>query len=125
MISNGDHIYWDQKTLLNKPFAKFVTEKVWPDYGGALALSVPMLHPRNPISLLASRTTSLPLCGSIETKGISTSEFSAAIARAIFTAAAHAERTFLIVCCLAPLRRNSRSASTKLSIGSASTKHSL
>jgi phosphodiesterase/alkaline phosphatase D-like protein len=47
VISNGDHIYWDQKTLLNKPFAKFVTEKVWPDYGGALDLSVPMLHPRN------------------------------------------------------------------------------
>jgi PhoD-like phosphatase len=47
LIANGDHIYGDQKTLLNKPFAKFVQERIWPEYGGALDLSVPMLHPRN------------------------------------------------------------------------------
>ncbi len=47
LISNGDHIYWDQLTLLNKPFAKFVQEQVWPLVGGPLDLSVPMLHPRN------------------------------------------------------------------------------
>lgn len=47
LISNGDHIYWDQQTLLNKPFAKYVQEQIWPSVGGALDLSVPMLHPRN------------------------------------------------------------------------------
>lgn len=47
LISNGDHIYWDQATLLNKPFAKYVQERIWPSVGGALDLSVPMLHPRN------------------------------------------------------------------------------
>lgn len=47
LISNGDHIYWDQTTLINKPFAKYVTDRIWPDYGGPLDLGVPMLHPRN------------------------------------------------------------------------------
>jgi len=47
LIANGDHIYWDQATLLNKPFAKYVQEQIWPSVGGALDLSLPMLHPRN------------------------------------------------------------------------------
>jgi hypothetical protein len=47
LIANGDHIYWDQATMLNKPFGKFAQEEVWPQFGGALDLSVPMLHPRN------------------------------------------------------------------------------
>ena len=47
VIANGDHIYWDIKTSLNKPFAKYVQEQVWAKFGGALDLTVPMLHPRN------------------------------------------------------------------------------
>jgi hypothetical protein len=47
VIANGDHLYWDQKTWLNKPFAKLVQQLSWPAFGGALDLSVPMLHPRN------------------------------------------------------------------------------
>jgi len=47
VIANGDHIYWDLETSLNKPFAKFVQEQLWPKFGGPLDLSVPMLHPRN------------------------------------------------------------------------------
>src|SRR4030095_7995139 len=44
---NGDHIYWDQDTTLNKPFARIAKEEVWPKFGGELDLSLPMLHPRN------------------------------------------------------------------------------
>jgi len=47
LIANGDHIYWDQETALNKPFAKIAQDEVWPKFGGALDLSLPMLHPRN------------------------------------------------------------------------------
>lgn len=47
VIANGDHIYWDQQTWLNKPFAKLVQRDVWPEFGGPLDLSLPMLHPRN------------------------------------------------------------------------------
>ena len=47
VIANGDHIYWDIKTSLNKPFAKYVQEQVGAKFGGALDLTVPMLHPRN------------------------------------------------------------------------------
>jgi hypothetical protein len=47
LIANGDHIYWDQLTALNKPFAKIAQEDVWPKFGGPLDLSMPMLHPRN------------------------------------------------------------------------------
>jgi len=37
VIANGDHIYWDIKTSLNKPFAKYVQEQLWAKFGGALA----------------------------------------------------------------------------------------
>jgi len=47
VIANGDHIYWDQATGMNKPTAQFVKEKVWAKFGGPLDLSVPMLHPKN------------------------------------------------------------------------------
>src|SRR5215475_2558630 len=48
VIANGDQIYWDQLTTLNKGQAgKFLEEKAWVKFGGALDLSVPMLHPRN------------------------------------------------------------------------------
>jgi hypothetical protein len=47
VIANGDHIYWDLKTTLNKPFAEFIRKEVWPKLGEELELSVPMLHPRN------------------------------------------------------------------------------
>jgi hypothetical protein len=47
VIANGDHIYWDQATGMNKPTAQFVREKVWAKFGGPLDLSVPMLHPKN------------------------------------------------------------------------------
>jgi hypothetical protein len=35
------------ETSLNKPFAKYVKEVVWAKFGGALDLSVPMLHAKN------------------------------------------------------------------------------
>jgi hypothetical protein len=47
VIANGDHIYWDMETSLNKPFAAYVKEQVWAKFGGALDLAVPMLHPCN------------------------------------------------------------------------------
>ncbi|MBR1221045.1 hypothetical protein JQ557_23810 [Bradyrhizobium sp. U87765 SZCCT0131] len=47
VIANGDHIYWDIETALNKPFARLVREDLWTRFGGALDISVPMLHPRN------------------------------------------------------------------------------
>ncbi|WP_298702924.1 hypothetical protein [uncultured Variovorax sp.] len=47
VIANGDHIYWDQKTWDNKPFAQLVKSDVRPRFGGELDLSLPMYHPRN------------------------------------------------------------------------------
>jgi hypothetical protein len=47
VISNGDHIYWDIKTTLNKPFADFVRQAYWGPIGGALDTTRPMLDPRN------------------------------------------------------------------------------
>jgi hypothetical protein len=47
VIANGDHIYWDIKTSLNKPFADFIRKNYWASVGGAFDISVPMLHPRN------------------------------------------------------------------------------
>ncbi len=49
VIANGDHIYWDQKTSLNKgeDIARYMREQVWVRFGEPLDLSVPMLHPRN------------------------------------------------------------------------------
>jgi hypothetical protein len=47
VIANGDHIYWDQKTWDNKPFARYVKNEVRPRFGGELDLSLPMFHPRN------------------------------------------------------------------------------
>ena len=47
VIANGDHIYLDIETSLNKPHAKFVQEQLWTKFGGALDLSVPMFHPKN------------------------------------------------------------------------------
>ena len=53
VIANGDHIYWDSKTSLNSPLGKFVEEQYWSKFGGALDLSVPMMHPRNAPIFLA------------------------------------------------------------------------
>jgi hypothetical protein len=47
VIANGDHIYWDMETSLNKPFANYIKEQVWTKFGGKLDLSVPMLHSKN------------------------------------------------------------------------------
>lgn len=49
VIANGDHIYWDQLTSLNKgaEFARHVRANFWDKFGGPMDLSVPMLHPRN------------------------------------------------------------------------------
>jgi len=47
VIANGDHIYWDLQTSLNKPHAKFVREELWTKFGPELDLTVPMLHPKN------------------------------------------------------------------------------
>jgi hypothetical protein len=47
LISNGDQIYWDIKTWLNKPIADYFKQQVWPRFGGQLDTSVPMLHPKN------------------------------------------------------------------------------
>ena len=53
VIANGDHIYWDQLTALNKPWVKFLRKVVWPKFGPELDLSVPMLHPRNAATFVA------------------------------------------------------------------------
>lgn len=47
VIANGDHVYWDMETSRNKPYAKFIQDKYWAKFGGALDLSVPMLHAKN------------------------------------------------------------------------------
>ena len=52
LIANGDHIYWDQITALNKPFARYAQTEVWPKFGDPLDLSAPMLHPRNASTFL-------------------------------------------------------------------------
>ena len=53
VVANGDQIYWDQQTTLNKPWAPFFRERVWPKFGPPLDLSVPMLHPKNSATFLA------------------------------------------------------------------------
>jgi hypothetical protein len=53
VIANGDHIYWDIKTWLSKPWGTFMKETIWPMFGGAIDTSVPMLHPRNAKIFLA------------------------------------------------------------------------
>ncbi|GGC95276.1 hypothetical protein GCM10011396_48300 [Undibacterium terreum] len=46
VIANGDHIYWDLKTNLNKPYIEAVRELMWSRFG-TLDISVPMMHPKN------------------------------------------------------------------------------
>jgi hypothetical protein len=48
VIANGDHIYWDLKTSLNKPpsLVKYIHEVLWRKFG-EIDTSVPMLHPKN------------------------------------------------------------------------------
>src|SRR5262245_2940759 len=46
-IANGDQIYWDMTTALARVQSKYVKEQLWAKFGGALDLSVPMLHPKN------------------------------------------------------------------------------
>ena len=40
LIANGDQIYWDLLTTLNKPFAEFMKANYWPKFGGAIDISV-------------------------------------------------------------------------------------
>lgn len=47
VIANGDHIYWDQKTLDNKRVPRERIAAARAAFGGELDLSVPMDHPRN------------------------------------------------------------------------------
>lgn len=47
VFANGDHIYWDIRTWMNKPFAKFLEDNWLVQFGGALDVSLPMMHPRN------------------------------------------------------------------------------
>ncbi|KAE9629937.1 hypothetical protein GP644_09565 [Parasedimentitalea maritima] len=47
VISNGDHIYWDIKTSMNKPYADFMRKQYWDPIGGELDTNRPMLDPRN------------------------------------------------------------------------------
>jgi len=47
VIANGDHIYWDQKTLDNKRVSRERIAAARAAFGGELDLSVPMDHPRN------------------------------------------------------------------------------
>lgn len=53
VIANGDHIYWDIKTTLSKPFAEHWKEHFWKKFGGEFDLSVPMLDPKNAQIFLA------------------------------------------------------------------------
>jgi len=47
VIANGDHIYWDQKTLDNKRVPRERIAAARAAFGGELDLSVPMDHPSN------------------------------------------------------------------------------
>lgn len=47
VIANGDHIYWDQKTLDNKRVPRERIAAARAAFGGELDLSLPMDHPRN------------------------------------------------------------------------------
>jgi hypothetical protein len=47
VLANGDQIYWDIKTFLNKPFADFIKREWWDRFGGELDVSRPMLDPVN------------------------------------------------------------------------------
>lgn len=47
VIANGDHIYWDQKTLENKRVPRERIAAARAAFGGELDLSLPMDHPRN------------------------------------------------------------------------------
>ncbi len=48
VIANGDHIYWDLETFLNKSFAKdYLINEFWPKYGNPIDYSRPMLDPVN------------------------------------------------------------------------------
>ncbi|MFC6631944.1 hypothetical protein [Microbulbifer taiwanensis] len=52
VIPNGDHIYWDIRTSMNKPFAKFIETEYWPKSGGPLDISLPKMDPRNAVTYL-------------------------------------------------------------------------
>lgn len=47
VIANGDHLYWDQKTLDNKRVPRERIAAARAAFGGELDLSLPMDHPRN------------------------------------------------------------------------------
>src|SRR5262249_22567364 len=47
VIANGDHIYWDLTTAMIRVEPNYVKDQLWAKFGGALDLSVPMLHPKN------------------------------------------------------------------------------
>jgi hypothetical protein len=47
VIANGDHIYWDMTTALVRAEPDYVKGQLWEKFGGALDLSLPMLHPKN------------------------------------------------------------------------------
>ncbi|GAL28424.1 hypothetical protein JCM19239_4864 [Vibrio variabilis] len=54
VISNGDHIYWDLKTFLNKEFAQnYLIKEFWPKYGEPIDYSKPMLAKENRDTFLA------------------------------------------------------------------------
>ncbi|KLN63419.1 alkaline phosphatase D family protein [Vibrio sp. VPAP30] len=54
VISNGDHIYWDMKTFLNKEFAaNYLKNEFWPKYGDPIDYSRPMLSKENINTFLA------------------------------------------------------------------------
>lgn len=54
VIANGDHIYWDLKTFLNKEFAAdYLQNEFWPKYGTPIDYSKPMLSQENVSTFLA------------------------------------------------------------------------
>ncbi|WP_019614092.1 alkaline phosphatase D family protein [Psychromonas ossibalaenae] len=54
VIANGDHIYWDLKTFLNKEFAaNYLQKEFWPTYGAPIDYSKPMLAEENRDTFLA------------------------------------------------------------------------
>ena len=42
MIANGDHIYWDMTTAMARTEPAYVRDQLWPKFGGAFDLSLPM-----------------------------------------------------------------------------------
>jgi len=73
VIANGDQIYWDMTTALTRVEPDYVKGQLWVKFGGALDLSVPMLHPKN--APIFTAVCDYQICGLYGTTSRSTPAF--------------------------------------------------